>query len=246
VEEHAYQADWDMEERHWWFRSRRRVLWALVERAGLGPSPRILDAGCGTGRNLAEFSELGPAEGVDISKEAVEFCHRRGLDGVRQGVVEELPFEDGRFNLILATDVIEHLPDDGKAFDELRRVAAPDARLIVTVPAYNWLWSHHDDAYHHYRRYTRPLLRRAAGAHGWEPTVTTYFYATMLAPAAAVRMLHRMSSRNGNGNGKSDLDVSPKALDRWLELPVRGEANLIRRGVSLPAGVSLGMVCQLR
>ena len=203
----------------------------------------ILDAGCGTGRNLAEFSRLGPAEGVDLSAEAVEYCRRRGLDGVRQGVVEELPYEDGRFNLIFATDVIEHLPDDGRALAELKRVAAPDARLIVTVPAYKWLWSHHDDAYHHYRRYTRPLLRRRAIEQGWEPLMTTYFYSTLLAPVAAVRMLQRIGS---NGNGKSDLEVSPSALNRWLELPVRGEANLIRRGVSLPAGVSLGMVCRLR
>jgi SAM-dependent methyltransferase len=247
VEEHAYQADWEMEETHWWFRSRRRVLWALVERAELRPSPRILDAGCGTGRNLAEFQRLGPAEGIDFSSDAVQFCRRRGLEGVRQGVIEELPYEDGRFDLILATDVIEHLRDDGAALEELRRVAAPGASLIVTVPAYNWLWSHHDDAYHHYRRYTRPLLRQRAAEHGWEPTLTTYFYSTMLAPVAAVRMLQRVRSNgNDNGNGKSDLDMSPSALNRWLELPVRGEAKLIKRGVSLPAGVSLGMVCRLR
>jgi SAM-dependent methyltransferase len=245
VEEHAYQADWDMEETHWWFRSRRAVLWALVERAEPPESPRILDAGCGTGRNLAEFGRLGPAEGIDFSADAVEFCRRRGLDGVRQGVVEELPYEDDRFDLIFATDVIEHLRDDGAALEELRRVAAPGARLIITVPAYKWLWSHHDDAYHHFRRYTRRTLRRTASEHGWEPIVSTYFYSTMLAPVAAVRMLQRVRS-NGNGNGKSDLDVSPSALNRWLELPVRGEAQLIRRGVSLPAGVSLGMVCRLR
>ena len=232
-----------MEERHWWFRSRRAVLWALIERAGLGASPRILDAGCGTGRNLAEFAQLGPAEGIDVSAEAVEYCRQRGLAGVQQGVIERLPFEDGRFDLILATDVIEHLEDDGRALEELRRVASPSARLIVTVPAYNWLWSHHDDAYHHFRRYTRPRLRRTAVGHGWEPTVLTYFYSTMLAPVAAVRMLQRVSS---NGNGKSDLEVSPSALNRWLELPVRGEAQLIRRGLSLPAGTSLGMVCRLR
>lgn len=243
VEDQAYQADWEMEESHWWFRSRRRVIWALVERAELGPSPRILDAGCGTGRNLTEFSRLGPAEGIDFSAEAVEYCRRRGLEGVRQGVIEDLPFEDDRFDLIFATDVIEHLADDGRALAELRRVAAPGARMIVTVPAYNWLWSHHDTAYHHYRRYTKRLLRRRATVQGWEPSLTTYFYTTMLAPVAAVRMLQRVSS---NGNGKSDLEASPSALNRWLELPVRGEAELIRRGVSLPAGVSLGMVCRVR
>ena len=72
-----------MEDRHWWFRSRRRVIWALINRAQPQASPRILDAGCGTGRNLMDFRTLGPAEGVDVSPQAVEFCQRRGLDGVR-------------------------------------------------------------------------------------------------------------------------------------------------------------------
>lgn len=233
-----------MEDRHWWFRSRRRVIWALIHRAGLPPSPRVLDAGCGTGRNLMEFQSLGPAEGVDLSQQAVEFCHRRGLDGVRQGSIEELPYEDGRFQLLVATDVIEHLPDDGAALAELRRVAGADARLIITVPAYSWLWSKHDTSWHHYRRYTRPMLQERVRAHGWEPEVSTYFYSSMLAPVAAVRTFQRLR-RDTNGNGKSDLHLSPAALDRMLELPIRGEARLIERGYSLPAGVSLGMVCRI-
>jgi hypothetical protein len=113
--------------------------------------------------------------------------------------------------------------------------------LIITVPAYTWLWSQHDTSWHHYRRYTRKLLRERVLAHGWEPTVASYFYSTMLPPVAVVRTFQRFRS---NGNGKSDLHLSPGALDRWLELPVRGEAKLIERGGSLPAGVSLGMVCR--
>ena len=119
-----------MEDRHWWFRSRRRVIRALIHRARPPATPRILDAGCGTGRNLMDFQELGPAEGVDLSTEAIEFCQRRGLHGVREAPIEQLPYEDGRFDLLFATDVIEHLPDDGPALTELRRVAAP-----VAVPA---------------------------------------------------------------------------------------------------------------
>jgi SAM-dependent methyltransferase len=243
MEDWTYQEHYDMEDRHWWFRSRRRVIWALVHRARPSPSPRILDAGCGTGRNLMDFRGLGPAEGVDRSRQAVEFCQRRGLDGVREAAIEELPFESGRFDLVFATDVLEHLPDDAAALAELRRVAARGGRLIITAPAYQWLWSRHDSSWHHYRRYTRQLLRERVNAHGWEPTVGTYFYSTMLPPVALVRTLQRFAS---NGNGKSDLHLSPGALDRWLELPVRGEAALIKRGISLPAGVSLGMICTAR
>ncbi|MBD0281634.1 MAG: class I SAM-dependent methyltransferase [Thermoleophilaceae bacterium] len=243
MEDWTYQEHYDMEDRHWWFRSRRRVIWALIHRAQPPASPRILDAGCGTGRNLMEFRRLGPAEGVDRSRQAVEFCQRRGLNGVREAAIEELPFGSGRFDLIFATDVLEHLPDDGAALAELRRVARPGARLIVTAPAYRWLWSRHDSSWHHYRRYTRPLLRERVESHGWSPAVSTYFYSTMLPPVAVVRTLQRLAS---SGNGRSDLHLSPGALDRWLELPVRGEAALIKRGVSLPAGVSLGMACIAR
>lgn len=234
-----------MEDRHWWFRSRRRVIWALVHRAGLGPQPRLLDAGCGTGRNLMEFASLGPAEGVDLSPQAVAFCRQRGLDEVRQAAIEDLPYEAERFDLVLATDVIEHLEDDGPALTELRRVTAPDGRLVVTVPAYQWLWSQHDTSWQHFRRYTRRRLRERVRATGWEPTMDTYFYTTLLPPVAAVRGLQRLRA-NGNGNARSDLHLSPHALDRWLELPVRGEAELIERGASLPAGVSIGMVCRRR
>ncbi len=232
-----------MEDRHWWFRSRRRVLWALVRRAGLGPDPRILDAGCGTGRNVVEFSRLGPTEGIDLSPQAVEFCHRRGLSGVRRAAIEELPYEDGRFDLVLATDVIEHIEDDGPPLRELRRVTGPGGRLLVTVPAYNWLWSRHDTSWQHFRRYTLRRLRARVTACGWEPVVETYFYATLLPPVAAVRTFQRLRGEPA-GEPRSDLHLSPRVLDRVLELPVVAEARLIERGASLPAGVSLGMVCR--
>jgi SAM-dependent methyltransferase len=243
LEDWTYQEHYDMEERHWWFRSRRRIIWALIRRARPPATPHILDAGCGTGRNLVDFRRLGPAEGVDSSPQAVSFCRRRGLDGVHEAAIEQLPFDDGRFDLLFATDVIEHLADEGPALAELRRVAAPEARLIITVPAYDWLWSHHDTHWRHHRRYTRSLLRERVVAQGWEPATSSYFYSTMLAPVAVVRTIQRHVT---GGNGRSDLHLSPPSLDRWLELPVRAEARLIERGVSLPAGVSLGMVCTPR
>jgi SAM-dependent methyltransferase len=242
METWVYQEEYELEDRHWWFRSRRGVLWALVRRAQLPLRPRILDAGCGNGRNLVEFGCLGPAEGVDVSRQAVEFCGLRGLECVREAAIEELPFEDDRFDLLFATDVIEHVRDDGAALAELKRVATPGASLILTVPAYGWLWSPHDESHHHYRRYTRPQLRNRLSAHGWEPIFSTYFYSAFLPPVALVRTFQRLRS---DGNGTSDLRRTPARLDRWLELPVRGEAQLIKRGVSLPAGVSLGAVCRL-
>jgi SAM-dependent methyltransferase len=241
MEEWRYRELYELEDRHWWFRSRRRVLWALLRRAGLPPSPRILDAGCGTGRNLVEFGGLGEAEGVDFSSDAVSFCRLRGLERVRQAPLEELPFESGRFDLALAADVIEHLDDDRRALAELRRVSAAGGRLVATVPAYAWLWSRHDESLHHKRRYTAARLGAALRAAGWEPEVATYFFSAVLPGVAAVRAFRRGQA---DGNGESDLSLTSAPVGRLLELPTIAEAKLIERGARLPAGVSLGVVAR--
>ena len=239
MDDWRYRELYELEDRHWWFRARRRAIWALLRRSGIPERPRILDAGCGTGRNLVEFGPLGTAEGVDVAEEAVAFCHRRGLEGVQQAPLEHLPFEDARFDLILATDVIEHLEDPDTALAELRRVASPGARLLITVPAYQWLWSQHDVSLHHHRRYTARRLRAEVVAQGWVPQVTTYFYTALLPGVAAVRLARRAA---GEGEAQSDLALAPRTLNRVLELPSVAEAKLIERGVRLPAGVSVGMV----
>ena len=242
MEDWRYREQLELEDRHWWFRARRGVIWSLLSRAALPPSPRILDAGCGTGRNLLEYGRLGEATGVDVSQQAVEFCRGRGLHNVRRAAVEDLPFEPSSFDLLLATDVIEHVDDDLPVLSELHRVAAPEARLVLTVPAYQWLWSAHDESVHHRRRYTARRLRQHVVAAGWTPTVETYFFSTVLPPVAVVRTLR---TRTGS-NGRSDLALPPPTLNRLLELTVRGEAKLIERGLRLPAGVSVGMVCVAR
>lgn len=239
MEEWRYREMYDLEDRHWWFRARRTVIWALLRRAGVDSVPRLLDAGCGTGRNLVEFGRLGIAEGIDVSPQAVDFCRSRGLEGVRQGALEELPFEDGRFDLLLATDVIEHLDDDRHALLELRRVARPGARLVVTVPAYRWLWSQHDTSLQHRRRYTAARLREQVTAAGWRAQVETYFFTALLPGVAAVRSVRRLRPAE---TPRSDMTLAPPALGRLLELASAGEAKLIERGARLPAGVSVGMV----
>ena len=240
MEQQVYEQLYALEDRHWWFRGRREVIWALLSEARLPPRPRILDAGCGTGRNLIEYGKLGEATGIDPSEAAIEFCRRRGLDDVHRATLESLPFDDGRFDLLLACNVIEHVDDDAAALAELRRVAAAGGHLLITVPAYMWLWSSHDESHHHRRRYTLSRLRSRIVDSGFEPLRATYFNSTLLAPIALVRTLARRRPRT---NGRSDYELAPEALNRVLELPMRAEAWLIGRGARLPAGVSIGMLC---
>jgi SAM-dependent methyltransferase len=239
VREAAYREHFEREDRHWWFRGRRAVVEALLAHTALPAEPRILDAGCGTGGNLLRYSRLGEATGVDPSREAVRFCRERGLDSVEQAGVEELPFADDSFDLIVATDVIEHVAAEQEALRELRRVALPGGALLLTVPAYMWLWSAEDEKLHHKRRYTRRRLCEAVAQAGWEPRLATYFNSLLL-PAIA---LARLAPRRSDGD-KTDLQRTPAALDGPLALPMRFEARLIRGGLRLPAGVSVGIVCR--
>ena len=158
--------------------------------------------------------------------------------GYTQAGLESLPFDDASFDLVAATDVVEHVAAEGQALQELRRVAAPTGVMLLTVPAYMWLWSEEDVSLHHHRRYTKPRLVRAVRDAGWEPVFTTYFNTILLPPIALAKKLPR---RNDDGG---DLERTPASLDGLLSLPMRMEARLIRAGLSLPAGVSLGILCR--
>lgn len=239
MDDALYSHFYAIEERHWWFRGRRAVIEALLAKASLPGGARILDAGAGTGRNLERYARLGRAEGVEPSQIGVDFCRERGLD-VRLGRLETLPFEDGRFDLVCATDVLEHIPDDGAALRELRRAARPGGWLVATVPAYGWLWSHHDDSHHHVRRYTRRTLVAVAREAAWEPAFASYFNTALLAPIAAVRLAQRLRPPPP----RTDYELTPRVLNAALERPLRAEARLIAAGLRSPVGVSVGLVCR--
>jgi len=241
VKDTVYRRQYEVEDRHWWYRGRWAVVEALLSRTPLPPSPRILDAGCGSGANLRRYARIGEAQGVDPSPEAVRLCRERGLDAVQRAGLEDLPHEDGSFDLIAATDVLEHVAAEQRALRELWRVAAPGAALLLTVPAYTWLWTEEDENLHHRRRYTRPRLRRAVERCGWEVQIATYFNSLLLPAIALARRLRR-----SGGSERAELDRTPAWLDGPMSLPMRLEARLIGAGLSLPAGVSIGIVCRKR
>ena len=223
------------DETHWWYRGRRRVLRAELDRLPLVPAARLLDAGCGSGRTLDELTRYGRVSGVDLSPEAVAYARRRGHDDVRVARVEELPFEDATFDVVTCLDVVEHTPDDRATLAELRRVTRPGGLLLVTVPAYQALWSWHDEVNLHFRRYDGSSLRSVARTAGWDVVTDTHFNSLLLAPAAAVRL----AQRRRRAHAHSDLDLTPSALNGLLELPLRLESRMIAAGARLPAGLSL-------
>jgi SAM-dependent methyltransferase len=238
MDETMMKATLAVDEHHWWYRGRRRVIRAELDRLPLPSGAQVLDAGCGSGRTLAELVDYGEVSGIELNTDAAELARGRGLGEVQVGRLEALPWDDTTFDLITCLDVIEHVPDDVVALVELRRVARPGGWLLVTVPAYQALWSRHDEANHHYRRYSRAALRGAARSAGWQVERMSSFNSLLLAPAAAVRLAQRRIPRMQNGH-TNDLDLGPAWLNDVLERPMALEASWLARGRTLPMGLSL-------
>jgi SAM-dependent methyltransferase len=227
----------EVEDRHWWYRGRRTVLGGVIAGLGLPVGARILDAGCGSGRNMIDLARHGPVTGIELSEPSVALARARGVGEVISGSVLELPFAADSFELAVSLDVIEHLEDDLDALRELRRTVTPGGALLLTVPAYQWLWSGHDVINHHHRRYTRRSLRDVAERAGWRQVRTTYFNSLLLPVAIMLRALDRLNTKTTESS--LDLWVPPQPLNWLLERPLAMEAALITRGGRIPAGLSL-------
>jgi SAM-dependent methyltransferase len=226
-----------VEDRHWWYRGRRTVLARVIDHLALADPMRILDAGCGSGRNMVDLAVRGTVTGVELSETSVCLARAREVGEVIEGSVLGMPFDADSFELAVSLDVIEHLEEDLDALRELRRVVAPGGALLVTVPAYGWLWSAHDEVNHHHRRYTRRSLQWVAEEAGWRQTRTTYFNSLLLPVAILLRALERLNTSTTESS--LDLWVPPEPANWMLERPLALEAALIGRGGRIPAGLSL-------
>jgi SAM-dependent methyltransferase len=232
------------EDRHWWYRGRRRIVRDELSRLGVEPGSRVLDAGCGSGRLLDALTAYGEVSGLDMNPDSVEIARGRGHEDVQQGPVETLPWGSSTFDLVTCLDVVEHTADDRVTMRELGRVTKPGGLLLITVPALQALWSTHDVFNNHYRRYDRRMMRTLAAETGLRIERMTYFNSLLLPPAVVVRLLQRARARGSNGNGdsanhRSDVELTPPWLSSTLELPLRAEAVWLRRDRTLPVGLSL-------
>jgi len=222
-----------LEERHWWFVARRRILLSVLKRnLDLKERLQILDIGCGGGATMGSLRRYGNVRGIDTSEEAVEYNRERGRE-VSLAAVESIPFADNSFDLVLALDVIEHVPDDLQALRELFRTLRSGGSLLVTVPALRILWSAHDVSHGHYRRYTLGELRGRLETAGFEVVTATYFN-TLLSPLIfALRLLWRFRPKST----ASDLTELPQPLNALLTGVFSLEKLLVGR-IRLPFGVS--------
>jgi len=236
---HEYRVMFEIEEDYWWYRGLRVLVQELLAQyAKPDGSSRILDAGCGTGKNLELLSQRGDARGIDISQQAIEFCRLRGIPANRAMVasVLELPFANKNFDLIFSFDVICNIEDDVAALRELGRTLAPGGRAIVQLPAYSFLWSAHDVAVGHKRRYDARDLRARIERAGLEVETLTYLNMTLFPLIALARLGRRQAHYNGDTS--SDLVPLPQPVNAVLTRLYSAEMRRAPRG-SFPFGISL-------
>ncbi len=191
MESTVYAVEAAIEERHWWFAGRRRLFARELRRADVANDARVLDIGTSTGTNLRMLNALGFHQviGLDRSEDAIAHCRAKGLSAIGCGDILAMPFRDDSFDVVLATDIIEHVEDDGRALAEIARVLRPGGKVLLTVPAFAALWGLQDRVAQHKRRYRLLPLKKAIVRSGLAPLRAFYFNYLLFLPILAARRL---------------------------------------------------------
>ena len=242
MEKSEYRKHFELEERHWWFRGRRKILLSLLATLPPPDRPRVwLDAGCGTGFNLTVFSRLGPAYGCDYSEAALAYCRKRGLTNLARADVQRLPFQGEAFDGASLLDVLYHraVTDDVAVLKEVYRTLKPGGILLVSDSALNVLRGRHDEAFHGRERYTIKALKKKLKAAGFDIGRASYFNFFLFPAIAAVRIGERAFAVKASAAApQSDLKEIARPFNIILGAVFGVEAVLLRM-LSFPVGSSV-------
>jgi SAM-dependent methyltransferase len=231
----------------WWEVGRRSLVKNLLHRYGgnglngrNGQRPRILEIGCGAGGMLGDLEHFGSPVGMDIAEGAPQYWRERGLKTVSLGDATALPYDKEQFDIVIAIDVLEHIDDDAKAIEEMRRVCRPGGKLIATVPAFHFLWSRRDVQCHHMRRYTLDEFRSGLQRGGFRIIKSTYINMPLFFPLLMMVKAGQLSSKRAPSL-RMDYALVPPPINKLLSNVVDYEAQLLRH-ISLPIGSSIACV----
>ena len=235
MERKVYEQMAQLDGRHWWFTARRRILDGVIERIVKPPrDARILELGAGTGHNLAMLSRFGAVEASELDPIARELASARlGRPVVEAALPDLSMFPAGSYDLVALLDVLEHVPDDKGSLEAICGLLKPGAALLLTVPINPWMWSAHDVAHHHHRRYRKQEIAKLAKDAGFAIELLSPFNSLLFPPIAAVRIVGKLTGKDDSDDSMPSAPVN-KILDTVFGL----ERSLIGR-LPMPFGVSL-------
>lgn len=229
-----YEKMYKIEATHWWSVGKRRIIQDIMTKLNANTG-KILDLGCGTGFTMEMFKNYGRVTGVDNSEHALKFSKLRGQFRLIQAdMAQQLPFKQNKFDTVLAFDVLEHLEDDASVMNELYRVCKKGSYLIITVPAYQFMWSKHDESLHHKRRYSKKALRKAVQDAGFTLKKLSYFNAILFPIILTFRISHIFRKEV-----KSDFYLPIPSFINWILLSLFNMEKYFLRKISFPFGLSL-------
>jgi len=238
----AYLEMAETEDRHWWFVARRAILADIIAGLGLPADAAILEVGSGTSGNLDMLARFGRVSAMEMDDAARRISAEKtgGRYDIRAGACPaDIPFEGPGFDLICLFDVIEHIDDAEGTLAALRTRLAPGGRMLVTAPAYQWMWSGHDEFLHHKRRYSARLLRAQAGTAGLAVARMTYFNTLLFPLALTARLLEKCRRGADAGGGASVGSRLPAAPVNRVFMRIFAAERRLLKAVNLPFGLSL-------
>ncbi len=242
MDKNYYKEYYGLERKHWWFVARGEILMDHLRAVMKARSTiRILNIGAATGRSSELLETIGKVISIEYDQACYEFTKEKLNIELINASILDLPFEEDAFDLVCAFDVIEHVEDDELAVSEMKRVCKKGGIICVTVPAFMFLWSAHDEVNHHYRRYTKKQLKQLFEQDS-QMVFHSYFNFWLFFPIAFFRLLTSKFSKQSEHreDAGSDFFVMNNGLvDKILYQIFRSERFFIRNRIALPVGVSL-------
>lgn len=238
MEKKIFDVMYAVETQHWWFVARRKIIEKIIKSLNLKPDAQILDTGCGNGDNLELLGKYGEVVAIEKNEDAVSKAKSRLVGTVFKGdLPDNIPSEvDNNYDLIVMLDVLEHIEEDTRSLSELKNRLNDDGTLLITVPAYQFLWSRHDELHHHKRRYTINTLKAGLQRTGWEVKYVSYFNFFLFPLALIYRLVQNILPLSADGDTTLKL---PNRLANYIFERIFSLEARILGNFSFPFGLSI-------